>query len=87
MGRNDAVLPKPLIKLTQSTVSRLKRTQDSDATTVFSFFSLALHLLEIQMLREDTSEIFICFINRLDGLSAIQFQQSTKTIFECLRIC
>ena len=70
MGCNNAVLPKPLLKNTQSTVSRLKKPRDN----LCLFCALALHLHVNQRVEEETSKLFNLFINKMDRLSADQFQ-------------
>ena len=52
----------------------LKKVQDNHITTTCAFRALALHLHGIQRLEEETSKLFNLFINKMDGLSADQFQ-------------
>ena len=73
MGCKNAVLPNLCLKITQSTVSRLKRTRDNHITTTCLFRALALHVHGTQRLEEETSKLFNLCINKMDGLSADQF--------------
>ena len=62
-------------KTAQSTVSRLKKIQDNHIPyndNLCLFCALTLHLHGNQRLEKETSEIFISFINKIDGLKPNQ---------------
>ena len=59
----------------QSTAWRLKEVQDNHKDDNLCLFrALALHLHGTQRLEEETSKLFNLFINKMNGLSADQFQ-------------
>ena len=75
MGCKNAVLPKPLLK--NHTINYL--TYEENTTQPYNdnlclFRALALHMHGNQELEEETSKLFNLFINKMDGLSADQFQ-------------
>ena len=76
MGCKDAVLreAKFCLKITQSTVSLKENTRQTYKDNLCLFRALALHLQGNQRLEEETSKILNFFINKMDGLSADQFQ-------------
>ena len=75
MGCKNAVLPEPLLKnhtINCLTFEETTRQLYNDKLCLFR--ALALHLHGTQRLEEETSKLFILFINKMDGLSADQFQ-------------
>ena len=75
MGRTDAVLPEPLLK--NHTINCLtfeENTRQPYNDNLCLFGALALHLHGTQRLEEETSKLFNLFTNKIDGLSADQFQ-------------
>ena len=75
MGCKDAVLPEPLLK--NQTIKCLtfeENTRQAYNDNLCLFRALALHMHAIQRLEEETSSVFNLFINKMDGLSADQFQ-------------
>ena len=75
MGCKNAVLPKPLMRngtINCLTYEENKRLPYNDKLCLFR--ALALHLHGTQQLEEETSKLFNFFINKMDGLSADQFQ-------------
>ena len=75
MGCKNAVLPEPLLK--NHTINCLtfgKSTRQPYNDNLCLFHALALHLHGTQRLEEETSKLFNLFINKMDGLSADQFQ-------------
>ena len=67
--------PNLCLKITQSTVSRMKKkTRQAYNDNLCLFRALALHLNGTQRLEEETSKMFKLFIKKMDGLSADQFQ-------------
>ena len=75
MGCKKAVLLEPLLR--NGTINCL--TYDENTRQPFNenlclFRALALHLHGTQRLEEETSKLFNLFINKVDGLSPIQFQ-------------
>ena len=74
-GCKGAVLPELLLK--NYTINCLRfeeNTRQSYNDNLCLFRALALHLHGNQQLEEETSKIFNLFINKMDGLSADQFQ-------------
>ena len=75
MGCNGAVLPELLLKnYTINCLTFEENTRQSYNDNLCLFRALALHLHGNQQLEEETSKIFNLFINKMDGLSADQFQ-------------
>ena len=75
IGCRDAVLHEPLLRT--STIKCLtfeENTRQPYNDNPCLLRALALHLHENQRLGEETPKIFNLFINRMDGLSADQFQ-------------
>ena len=75
MGCKNAVLPEPLIE--NHTINCLtfeESTRQLYNDNLCLFRVLPLHLHGTQRLEEETSKLFNLFINKLDGLSADQFQ-------------
>ena len=75
MGCKNAVLPEPLLKnhkINCLTFEESTRQPYNDNLCLFR--ALALHLQATQRLEEETSKLFNLFINKMDGLSADQFQ-------------
>ena len=75
MGCKNAVLPEPLLR--NSTINCLtyeENTRQPYNDDLCLFRALALHLHGTQRLEEETSKLFNLFINKMDGLSADQFQ-------------
>ena len=74
MGFND-VLPKPLLEnYTINCLTSEENTRQPNNDNLCLFRALTLHIQVNQQLREETSNLFNLFINKLDGLSADQFQ-------------
>ena len=75
MGCKNAVLPEPLLKNhTINCLTYEEKTRQPYSDNLCLFRALALHLHGTQRLEEETSKIFNLFINKMDGLSADQFQ-------------
>ena len=75
MGCKNAVLPEPLLK--NHTINCLtfeKSTRQPYNDNLCLFRALALHLHGTQRLEEEISKLFNLLINKMDGLSADQFQ-------------
>ena len=75
MGCKNAVLPEPLLK--NHTINCLtfeEKTRQPYNNNLCLFRALAFHLHGTQRLEEETSKLFSLFINKMDGLSADQFQ-------------
>ena len=75
MGCQNAVLPEPLLK--NHTINCLtfeESTRQPYNDNLRLFRALALHLHGTQQLEEETSKLSNLFINKMDGLSADQFQ-------------
>ena len=75
MGCKNAILPEPLHK--NSTINCLtfeENTRQPYNDNLCLFRALALHMHGNQRLEEETSNLFSLFINKMDGLSADQFQ-------------
>ena len=75
MGCKNAFLPKPLHK--NHTINCLtfeENTRQPYNDNLCLFRALALHMHGNQHLEEETSNLFNLFINKMDGLSADQFQ-------------
>ena len=71
-GARTQSYPNLGLKITKSTASRMKKTQDNHITITCASF---VRLLSICIQRlEETPKSFNLLINRLDGLSADQFQ-------------
>ena len=74
-GCKDAVLPEPLLK--NDTINCLtfeENTRQPYNDNLCLFRALALHMHGNQQLEEETSKLFTFFINKMDALSADQFQ-------------
>ena len=71
MGCKNEVLSEPLLK---NCLTYEENTRQSYEDTPCHFRALALHMHGIQRLEEKTSKLFFLFINKMDGLSADQFQ-------------
>ena len=75
MGCKNAVLPEPLLKNhTINCLTYEENTRQPYNDNLCLFRAPALHLHGTQRLEEETSKIFNLFINKMDGLSADQFQ-------------
>ena len=75
MGFKDAVLPEPLVKNhTINCLTFKENTRQPYNDTLFLFRALALHLHGNQRFEAVTSKLLKLFINKMDGLSADQFQ-------------
>ena len=75
MGCKNAVLPEPVLKnhiINCVTFEQNTRQPYNDNLCLFR--ALALHMHGNQRLEEETSKLFNLFINKMDGLSADQFQ-------------
>ena len=75
MGCKNAVLPEPLLK--NHTINCLtfeENTRQPYNDNLCPFRALALQMHGNQRLEEETSKFFNLFINKMDGLSAHQFQ-------------
>ena len=75
MGCKNAVLAEPLLR--NGTINCLtyeENTRQPYNDNLCLFRALALHLHGTQRLEEETSKLFNLFINKMDGLSADQFQ-------------
>ena len=75
MGCKNAVLPEHLLR--NGTINCLtfeESTRQPYSDNLCLFRALALHLHGTQRLEEETSKLFNLFINKMDGLSADQFQ-------------
>ena len=75
MGCKNAVLPKPLLK--NHTINCLtfeENTRQPYNDSLCLFRALPLHMHGNQRLKEETSKLFVLFINKMDGLSPNQFQ-------------
>ena len=88
MGCKATVLPEPLPKYqTINCLNLEENTMQPNKSNLWLFRAPALHLHGSQQLEEETSEIFVFFINKRDGMSHNQFQRVHMKIFEKLRIC
>ena len=75
MGCKNAILPEPLLKNhTINCLTYEENTRQPYNDNLCLFRALALHLHGTQRLEEETSKLFNLFINKMDGLSADQFQ-------------
>ena len=75
MGCEDAVLPEPLLKnCTTNCLTFEESTRQPNKDNLCLFHALALHLQGNQRVEEETSKIFISFVNKMDGLSHNQFK-------------
>ena len=75
MGCKDTVLPEPLLK--NHTINCLtfeESTRQPYNDNLCLFRALALHLHGTQRLEKEISKLFNLFINKMNGLSADQFQ-------------
>ena len=75
MGCKNAMLPEPLLKnhtINCLTYEEITRQPYNDNLCLFRALALQLHFT--QRLEEETSQLFSFFINKMDGLSADQFQ-------------
>ena len=88
IGCKDAVLPEPLLKIAQSTVSRLKKTRDNHITTTCDCFALLLSIcIEINDWKKKLRKYsFYSAIKWMDW-AAINSRESTWMIFLLLKIC
>ena len=76
MGCKDAVLPERLLKnCTVNCLTFEENTRQPYNDNLYLSRALALHLHGNQRLEEQTSKLFILFINKMDGLSDDQFQR------------
>ena len=74
-GCRNAVLPEPLPKNHPiNCLTFEKNTRQPYKNNLCLFRALALHMHGNQRLEEKTSKLFKLFINKMDGLSADQFQ-------------
>ena len=75
MRCKNAVLPEPLLKNhTNNCLTYRENTRKPYNDNLCLFRKLALHLHGTQRLEEETSKLFILFINKTNGLSPNQFQ-------------
>ena len=75
MGCKNAVLPEPLLKnQTINCRTHEEKTRQQYNDNLCFFRALALHMHGNQRLEEETSKLFSLFINKMDRLSAGQFQ-------------
>ena len=75
MGLKDAILPETLLKIhTINCLTFEENTRKPCNHNLCIFRAPALHMHGNQRLEEKTSKLFKLFINKLDGLSADQFQ-------------
>ena len=75
MGCKNAVLPEPLLKYpTINCITFEENTRQPYNDNLCLFRALALHMHGNQRLEEEASKLFNLFINKMDGLSADQFQ-------------
>ena len=75
MGCKIAVLPEPLPKiLTINCLTYEENTRQPCNGNLCLFHALAVQMHGNQQLEEKTSELFILFINKIDGLSSNQIQ-------------
>ena len=75
-GCKDAVFPEPLLRSgTINCLTNEENTREPYKDNLCLFRALALHLHGNQQLEEEASKIFNLFINKMDGLSADQFQR------------
>ena len=75
MGCKNAVLPELLLKIhTINCLTYEEITRQPNNDNLCLFRALALHLHGTQRLVEETSKIINLFINKMEGLSADQFQ-------------
>ena len=75
MGCKNAILPEPLLKnQTINCLTYEESTKQPYNYNLCPFRALALHLHGTQRVEEETSNLFNLFINKMDGLSADQFQ-------------
>ena len=75
MGCKNAVLPEHLLKNhTINCLTLEESTRQPYNDNLCLFRALALHLHGTQRLEEETSKLFNLFLNKMDGLSADQFQ-------------
>ena len=75
MWCKDAVLPEPLLR--SGTINCLtfeENTRQTSNNNLCLFRAFALHLRGNQWLEEETSKIFISYLNKMDGLSPNQFK-------------
>ena len=77
VGCKDAVSPEPLLR--KGTINCITYEEDKNTRQPYNdnlclFRALALHLHGNQRLEEETSKILIFIINKMDELSADQFQ-------------
>ena len=75
MGCKNAVLPEPLLRnATTNCLTFEENTTQPYNDNLCPFRALALQLHGTQRLEQETSKLFILFINKLDGLNPNQFQ-------------
>ena len=75
MGCRNAVLPKPLpINHTINCLTFEESTRQPYNDNLCLFRALALHLHGTQRLEKESLKLFNLFVNKMDGLSADQFQ-------------
>ena len=74
MGARTQSYPNLCSKITQSTVSILKRTQDNQKMTTCVFSVLLISTCTEINDEEKIWKLFSLFINKMDGLNADQFQ-------------
>ena len=75
MGCKNAILPEPLPKNHSiNCLTYEENTRQPYNNKLCLFRALALHLHGNQRLEEETPKIFNLFVNKMDGLSADQFQ-------------
>ena len=75
MGCKSAVLPEPLLKNhTINCLTYEENTRQPYKDNLCLFRAPALHMHGTQRLKEETSKLFILFIDKMDGLNPNQFQ-------------
>ena len=75
MGCKNAVLLEPLLKnRTINCLTFEENTRQPYNNNLCLLCALALHMHGNQRLEEETSKLFNLFINKMDGLSADEFQ-------------
>ena len=78
IGCKNAVLPEPVWKkCTINCLTYEENTRQPYNDNLCFFRALALHLQGTQRLEEETSKLFILFINKMDGLTPISSKEST----------
>ena len=74
MGCMNGVLPEPLLRNGKINCLTYEKTRQPYNDNLCFYRALGLHLHGTQRKEEETSRLFNLFINKMDGLSASQFQ-------------